>query len=327
MLFPEKNAKKERNNAMNPETCTVKKLTAAQMEELRSLLTEKGWTLNDAPYCLFKTAGEKVSIAAYTSGKLVIQGKGTGEFLEFLLEPYILKEAAFADMEARLRAEAEADAPFLPHAGIDESGKGDFFGALVIACAFVKDGTTAEKLQEIGVRDSKAIKSDARIRQIANRITEILDGKYALVAIGPEAYNRAYAKIGSLNRLLAWGHARALENLLAKAPECTDALADKFGDERLIQNALMECGRKITLRQQTKAESDIAVAAASILARAEFVRRMDELGKTAGITLPKGAGGKVDEAAAEVVRNGGKNLLRSVAKMHFRNAEKALGEG
>ncbi len=305
---------------MKNETCCVKKLSPEQMQTLRMLLLEKGWTLEYAPYCVFKTAGEHVNLAAYTSGKLVIQGKGTGEFLEFILEPCVLKEDAFVDMEQT----PEPAVPFQPHAGIDESGKGDFFGALVIACVFVENSGIAEKLQELGVRDSKAIKSDAKIRQIARQITPLLNGKFAVVVIGPEAYNRAYEKIGSLNRLLAWGHARALENLLQKAPECTDALADKFGDEHLIRNALMENGRKILLRQQTKAESDVAVAAASILARAEFVRRMELLGQQAGVVLPKGAGANVDEVAAQLAASGGESLLRTVAKMHFRNAQKAL---
>ncbi len=304
---------------MKSDTCSVKKLSPEQMETLREILTEKGWEMRSAPYCVFQTSGENVSISAYTSGKLVIQGKGTGEFLEFILEPCVLKEAAFAEMEQSLQ-------PFQPHAGIDESGKGDFFGALVIACAFVENEETAAKLQELGVRDSKTIKSDARITEIAKQIMPLINHKFSVVVIGPEAYNRAYGKIGSLNRLLAWGHARALENLLAKAPECTDALADKFGDERLIQNALMSAGRKITLRQQTKAESDVAVAAASILARAEFVHRMELLGKKIGenTVLPKGAGEKVDSVASGLVKKGGAELLRTVAKMHFRNAEKAL---
>lgn len=302
-------------------TCKVIQLTPEQMQELHRILKDGSWELTDAPYCVFKTKRENISIAAYTSGKLVVQGKGTAEFLEFLLEPQVLKEAAFTSPDT----DSAAETVFTPHAGIDESGKGDFFGPLVIACAFVADETAAAKLTALGVRDSKAIKSDARITEIAAQITPILHGKTAIVAIGPEAYNRAYAKIGSLNRLLAWGHARALENLLQKAPECTEALADKFGEEHLIRNALMEGGRGIRLRQQTKAESDIAVAAASILARAEFVRRIKLLGDSVGTVLPKGAGTQTDTVAAELAKQGGEALLTRLAKMHFRTAAKALG--
>lgn len=298
--------------------CYVCTLTKEQIALLKEILCAASCELKAAPYCEFKTEYHEASIAAYSSGKLVVQGKGTGEFVEFLLEPQILKGDAFAGMIA--------ETEFFPHAGIDESGKGDFFGPLVIACVFVEDRAAAEKLASLGVRDSKAIKSDAKITQIAQQILPAVNGQAAVVAIGPEAYNRFYDNIRNLNRLLAWGHARTLENLLEKVPACTSALADKFGDERLIRNALMEQGRKIELRQQTKAESDIAVAAASILARAEFVRRMSLLGKEVGMELPKGAGPQVDKVARSLAEQGGRALLSSVAKMHFSTAAKALGQ-
>ena len=298
--------------------CYVCTLTKEQIALLKEILCAASCELKAAPYCEFKTEYHEASIAAYSSGKLVVQGKGTGDFVEFLLEPQVLKEDAFAGMIA--------ETEFFPHAGIDESGKGDFFGPLVIACVFVEDRAAAEKLASLGVRDSKAIKSDAKIAQIAQQILPAVNGQAAVVAIGPEAYNRFYDNIRNLNRLLAWGHARTLENLLEKVPACTSALADKFGDERLIRNALMEQGRKIELRQQTKAESDIAVAAASILARAEFVRRMSLLGKEVGMELPKGAGPQVGKVARSLAEQGGRALLSTVAKMHFSTAAKALGQ-
>lgn len=298
--------------------CYVCTLTKEQIALLKEILCAASCELKAAPYCEFKTEYHEASIAAYSSGKLVVQGKGTGEFVDFLLEPQILKGDAFAGMIA--------ETEFFPHAGIDESGKGDFFGPLVIACVFVEDRSAAEKLASLGVRDSKAIKSDAKVAQIAQQILPAVNGQAAVVAIGPEAYNRFYDNVRNLNRLLAWGHARTLENLLEKVPACTSALADKFGDERLIRNALMEQGRKIELRQQTKAESDIAVAAASILARAEFVRRMSLLGKEVGMELPKGAGPQVDKVARSLAEQGGRALLSTVAKMHFSTAAKALGQ-
>ena len=154
---------------------------------------------------------------------------------------------------------------------------------------------------------------------------KILQGRVGYVSIGPEAYNRMYKSFGSLNRLLAWGHARALENLLDKVPECTEAIADQFGDEHLILSALKEKGSKIHLIQRTKAESDMAVAAASVIARAGFLRRLEDLGKLAGGTLPKGASEQVDLRAAELAQKGGAELLSQFAKMHFRNSYKALG--
>lgn len=292
----------------------VKAVEVMQLQQLQEILLDHGWEITDAPYCLYKASKDKTTVAAYTSGKLVVQGKGTPDFVEFILEPYITG--------VELPEEQE---PFAPHAGIDESGKGDFFGPLVISCVYVENESVAAELAELGVRDSKQIKSDKKIAEIAQKIMEIIAGKFAVVVIGPEAYNRAYAKIGSLNRLLAWGHARALENLLEKAPQCPAALADKFGDEHLIRNALMEKGRRIKLDQRTKAESDLAVAAASILARAEFVRRLHALAAVAGLEdLPKGAGSTVDEIAAQIAGAGGAELLGKVSKIHFSTFRKAL---
>jgi ribonuclease HIII len=253
---------------------------------------------------------------------LTVQGKGTVDFVSFILEPEILKEFSFGYGDSEEEGDGASE-PFLPHAGIDESGKGDFFGPLVISAVFVDDSMN-EKLLKIGVKDSKAIKSKVKIRNLATEIRKTVRQGYATISIGPEAYNRMYSNIKNLNRLLAWGHARALENLLEKVPQCDSALADKFGNESLIKNALMERGKNIELRQQTKAESDVAVAAASILARDVFLRKMEDLGKDLGLVLPLGAGSHVFEAAVKIIQNKGAEQLNSIAKTHFKTADRVL---
>lgn len=205
--------------------------------------------------------------------------------------------------------------------GIDESGKGDYFGPLVIAAVYVDAATEAE-LALMQVRDSKKI-SDGRILEMAPDIRLVCP--HSVVAIGPQRYNELYAKIRNLNRLLAWGHARALENLLDQVP-CTRAISDQFGDERLILNALQAKGRAIVLEQRPKAESDLAVAAASILARAEFLLRLKRLSNEVGTTLPKGASPAVELAARMVVKKHGRERLGSVAKLHFKTTEAVLRE-
>ena len=295
-------------------------LTDEEITRLRSLLEKRSWNLSQAPYMTFMAKKEKTSVCAYSSGKLMVQGAGASDFVDFLLEPEILREKMFQNQSADGSVR-----PFSPHAGMDESGKGDFFGPLVISAVYVPDESAAVELTKYGVKDSKMIKNDQTILAIASKIRSLLGDRMGMVTIGPEAYNRIYHDFGSLNRLLAWGHARALENLLNKVPECTSALADQFGDEHLILNALNEKGRKIRLDQRTKAESDIAVAAASIMARAQFVRMVEKLGSEQGVTLPKGAGPAVDEIAAQLFQKGGAELLGKTAKMHFRNAYKAQG--
>ncbi len=299
------------------------KLTQIQLAKLTKIVNDGTWDLGEIPYAHWKAKKENVSVAAYNSGKCVIQGKGTGEFLEFILEPQIT--GVLDDIHSSSPpSENDADASLpLPHAGIDESGKGDYFGPLVIATVFV-DQSMECALLDAGVKDSKIIKSEKKIIKIASEIRNIVKGKFAIVAIGPEAYNRLYDNIKNLNKLLAWGHARVLEDLLTKTPECKVALSDKFGNESLIKNALLEQGKKITLHQKTKGESDIAVAAASIIARDEFVRRLHQLGEPLGIELPKGASAKVEEMAREAVLTHGRDVLAKIAKLHFKTTTKIM---
>ncbi len=204
--------------------------------------------------------------------------------------------------------------------GIDESGKGDYFGPLVIAAVFV-DATTQGELRLMEVRDSKKL-SDGRVLEMAPDIKTICP--HSVIAIGPQKYNELYAKIKNLNRLLAWGHAKALENLLERGITCERAISDQFGDERLILSALQEKGKKIVLEQRTKAESDLAVAAASVLARAEFLLRLKRLSSEVGTTLPKGASPAVELAAKMIIKKHGQERLGSVAKLHFKTTKAVL---
>jgi ribonuclease HIII len=203
--------------------------------------------------------------------------------------------------------------------GIDESGKGDYFGPLVVAAVFVT-AETEDELRLMQVRDSKRI-SDGRILEMAPDIRMLYP--HSVVAIGPQRYNELYAKIRNLNRLLAWGHARALENLLEHV-NCDVAISDQFGDERYVLQALMDKGKRIRLIQRTKAEEDLAVAAASILARAEFLIRLKRLSEEVGTTLPKGASNMVELAGRMVVKKHGVERLKIVAKMHFKTTESVL---
>lgn len=200
-------------------------------------------------------------------------------------------------------------------AGSDESGKGDFFGPLVIA-AVACDFTQGVAMAEWGITDSKKL-SDGRAAKLSGEIVKA-GIPHAIVAIGPEKYNELYAKFKNLNRLLAWGHARAIENLLEQV-DVDIVVSDQFGDESLIQRALFERGRKIRLVQMPRGEQDIAVAAASVMARAEFLKRLARLGKELGTPLPKGAGPPVDAAGKKIVASHGLAALSKIAKTHFKN--------
>jgi ribonuclease HIII len=200
--------------------------------------------------------------------------------------------------------------------GVDESGKGDYFGPLVIAGVYA-DMTQKVQLMGIGVCDSKTLK-DEQIKKLAEKIKELC--VYEVVVIGNEAYNRMYNKINNLNKLLAWGHARVIENLLEKVP-CQYVLSDQFGREDFILKALMEKGKKVTLEQRPKAEQNVVVAAASILARARFVEQIEILEKKYGQAFPKGAGTGVSTSAKKYVACYGRERLGEVAKLHFKTTQ------
>jgi ribonuclease HIII len=286
-------------------------LTDQQVAKLRALLTELGFQFSPKQYTLFFAQKNKLSVAVYEKGpKALIQGKGVEEFVQFELEPKILGEAKLG------YEEVHAPEMFEPHFGVDESGKGDFFGPLVIAGVYVDRGI-ARKLIDAGVQDSKRISSDARIRALADEIRKNTLGLFEVVLIGPAKYNELY---GNLNKLLAWGHARVIENLLAKKPECSRSLSDQFADARVIAQSLLRRGRKIDIQQRPRAESDIAVAAASILAREAFINWLDREGKKLGVRLERGVSPAVKTAAEKLVELNGAGILRQVAKVHFRTA-------
>ena len=295
--------------------CTV---TEEQEEQLRLLLDGRGWKFSEQPYARWKAELEKTNVVAYNSGKLTVQGGGTEDFVTFLLEPEILHTFTFGYEEEP--AEEAVD----PHGGVDESGKGDFFGPLCIAGVYA-DEVTGPKLRAIGCCDSKLIKSSKKIMELSAGIREIAGNGWTAVVIGPESYNRLYAKFGNLNRLLAWGHARVIENLLEKVPACPRMLSDKFADERLIRRALLTRGREIRLDQRTKAESDVAVAAASILSREQFLRGMAKLEAEFGIELPRGAGPQVKAAGRSLMERFGASVFERCAKTHFKTWNELTG--
>jgi ribonuclease HIII len=198
--------------------------------------------------------------------------------------------------------------------GTDESGKGDYFGPLVVGGVYV-DSTIKTLLESLKVRDSKKI-ADSVIRELDFKIQS--NCIYSVVVIGPEKYNLLYLKMKNLNRMLAWGHARVIENILMRV-NCSRAVSDQFGNELFIKNALLESGKKIKLEQMPHAEKDLGVAAASIVARAEFLRRMKKLSQICGFDIPKGASSSVDEAARKIIAKFGKDALNRFVKLHFKN--------
>ncbi len=306
---------------MKPLTNYTCKLTEEQAATLKSGLEARHFEFRDVPYARFAGEKEKTNVVLYETGKLVVQGKGTQEFVEFVLEPEVLKQARLG-YEVVLNPDL-----LLPRIGVDESGKGDFFGPLCVAGVYVNEAVI-NAWKDAGVRDSKNISSDKKISDLAKLIKDTPGCVTTVVPIGNEAYNRLHAKVGSVNAVLAWGHARVIENLMGQRhrmnPPPVRAISDQFAASKsVVEKALMSMGRELELVQRHKAEEDLAVAAASILARDEFVKRLAALGKQFGMKFPKGASAAVDSAAKEFVAKHGAENLRKVGKTHFRTAFRA----
>jgi ribonuclease HIII len=299
------------------------KLTDEQASALDAALRARNWKSRTVPYARFAFESDKANIVFYESGKLVVQGKGAQEFIEFLLEPEILKQAKLG-YETVLNPEL-----LLPRIGVDESGKGDFFGPLCVAGVYVNE-KVVRAWTDAGIRDSKNISSDKKMGELADLIRDTPGCVSTVVPIGNEAYNRLHFKMRSVNTLLAWGHARVIENLMGQRhrmnPAPVRAISDQFASSKdVVAKALMSLGREIELVQKHRAEADLAVAAASILARHEFVTRLAAMEKQFGMKFPKGASAAVDAAAKEFLAKHGLDALPKVAKMHFRTALRAQG--
>jgi ribonuclease HIII len=308
---------------VKPLTIHTCKLTDEQASALLAVLKARNWKSREVSYARFAFESDKTNIVFYESGKLVVQGKGTAEFVEFVLEPEILKEVKLG-YETILNPDL-----LLPRIGVDESGKGDFFGPLSIAGVYVNE-KVINAWKDIGIRDSKNISSDKKIAELAEKIRNTPGCVTESIVIGNAKYNQLYVGMKSVNKMLAWGHAQVIENLLGKRyqmnPPPVKAISDQFAASKsVIEKALKTQGKELPLEQRHKAEEDIAVAAASILARDGFVKGLANLEKQFEMKLPKGASAAVDVAAKQFVEERGAGELAKISKLHFRTALRAQG--
>ncbi len=284
---------------MNPFVTTI---NAAQEKILLSYLKENGFELTKPAYTKFLAKKTGLSITLFESGKLVVQGKEAKEFIEFFLQPQVTEDFG-------------SEENFYPHIGIDESGKGDFFGPLCVAGVFA-DEQGISSLKEWGVKDSKAL-TDKSIDALARKIKTL---HHHIVIINPAKYNEIYPKFGNLNSLLAWGHATAIEALV-EGTGCKKVIIDQFADERVVLSALKRKGISLDLDQRHRGEEDLVVAAASILARDTFVKRLKKLGEVVEIDLPKGASKQVIETGKRLFHKYGLEGLAKVSKLHFKTLD------
>ena len=259
---------------------------------------------------------EKVSLNVFfgkKGNKVVVQGNKDLQLYK-RINDLIFGEKFLTD-------EKPDEEPDYPYIGTDESGKGDYFGPLVVAGVYITP-TIGKYLKSIGIRDSKEL-SDYQILQLASEMKKNEEIIIESVLISPEKYNELYEKMGNLNRLMGWAHARVIENLLNKC-NATEAISDKFGNEKIILDALLVKGRNINLKQVTKAEKFSAVAAASVIARSSVINWFRIQSKKLKIEIPKGSSSEVEEKAKIILKNFGEDSLKKMVKLHFKTSKKVF---
>ena len=292
-------------------SCFSTKIDLSLASKLKQDLENQGFLLTSPAYTIFQGKKKNISCTLYESGALTVQGKDKDEFIEFYLEPQILKSFKYTHAHADLNLE--------PRIGVDEAGKGDFFGPLCVTALYA-DGEGVKKLVDMGARDSKGM-SDASVLKLAKKIRE--EFLHVTIRISPQKYNELYTNFRNLNRLLGWGHATAIVDL-AKKTSCHKVIIDQFADESVVENAVARKNMKLDLEQKHRAEEDQVVAAASVCARASFLEGLENLSNEIQVTLPKGASSKVITIGKKIVRQFGEDTLKRVSKTHFKTYGQVL---
>lgn len=282
----------------------------------KKLVASPGFRPCERDYADFCFESDAANVAYYPKkGRLLIQGRGAEAFVRDVLQ--LAPEEKAPSLKTTLPALVDTT----PHFGVDESGKGDYFGPLVVAGVY-SDERCAAELVRLGCKDSKSIPDDKKIHAIAEKIKKTAGVVYEVICIGPRRYNELYSEMGNLNRLLAWGHARVIAALHEKVPTCPRALSDQFANEWVLKRALGQRHIPVQLEQRTKAESDVAVAAASILARDRFVQWVQQASAASQCPMPLGCAPHVTRAAKHFVETHGMERLQDVAKLHFKVTQK-----
>ena len=283
-------------------------LNSEEKEKVTKVLLDLGWKMEKSnnEYVTTRMRSYLGSIAMfYTSGKLVLQGN----------EDF-----------SNIFKEAEKDSTIVPHLGVDEVGKGDYFGPLVVVSCFVNN-ESLELFKKVGVGDSKKF-SDKKIMEMYEQLKDY--PYYYASVVMPEEYNELDEEIGNVAILLARQHSKVIEmglgDLKSKNIECNTVVIDQFSNtKKRILNELGKLGQGADIQQFHKGESDIAVAAASVIARGIFVDEMEKLCNAYSFDFPKGASNVIDKGR-QFVKLYGKEALHLVAKVSFRTTSSCLSE-
>ncbi len=284
--------------------------------------------LKTPPYAIFQADEADTVVTLYESGKALFQGISADIDANMWKEiEKSLNPDKNADLKSSLDKEKKEtekkeynDLYYINSIGSDEVGTGDFFGPIVVTASFVtKDNIPF--LEGLGVKDSKKLTDDAIIKIVPQIIKKI---PYSSVIITNEEYNKRYSKDINLNAIKAILHNKVLFNLSQKYNNYDKIVVDQFTSENTYYKYLNNnpnIQKNITF--VTKGEDKcLSVACSSLISRYIFINKFNKISKELNISLPKGAGDKVDEIGAEIVKKYGIETLNKYAKMNFKNLDK-----
>lgn len=294
---------------------TIKSLSNQEMEKVKDYLINNDFELIDKKNNeMYKK--DNVNITIFKNGTLLFQGKAGSEWYEEI-SLVLNRDTNYKEEDSSINI----DSIPLPKIGSDESGKGDFFGPLVVSAVLLKNDGELDFIYSLGVKDSKKL-SDKRVIEIAGELKKHIE--YDILLVSPAKYNELYSKMSNLNSILGWAHSKAIENLIVKNNEVENIIIDKFCNENVLESLFKKKSYKLNVIQVINAEQDLAVAAASILARSAFIDWLNRYEKRTGINLPKGVNDKVIKTGKTIYGKNGKEGLYEVAKVHFKTFNKVI---
>ncbi len=280
------------------------------------------------PNSLFLAKINNVTVTAYKSGKVMFQGDHAQQEAKKWNAPKTENSSTNRSKASVNEHDYQPPESLFTHAhiGTDEAGTGDYFGPMTVSAVYVPEEKIA-MLKAMGITDSKTL-TDENIARLAKEIVRE-NIPYTLLTLDNKKYNKLQKKGWNQGKMKAMLHQHAIQKLLTKIDRIPiyGILIDQFCQPPSFLKHIGQEGLKLEKNTffMTKAESySTSVAAASILARAKFVKEMDRMSNQYGFPIPKGASNKVDEAAAYFIKKNGIEALSQVAKMHFANTDKAL---
>jgi ribonuclease HIII len=271
------------------------KLSSSEVSQLKNYLKEQGIEKEE-----LKSEDEDLRIKyqdynfiLYKSKSLVF--KDNKETID-LLEKFLKKTSSFNFV-----------------IGADETGKGEWYGPLVIVAVGMRPDNLID-YRLAGVKDSKSL-SKRKIRKLSERLLNDENIRFEKVVLNPETYNDLYIEFSkedkNLNDLMAWGHSKAIGDLLKRLKsedQKIEIIIDKFDFDKLDKRLEKIKAPNIKILQKTKGESEIPVAIAAILAKQFFENEVVRLNEEYDLNLKK-----------EDPKDISKETLYKVAKVHFKN--------